>query len=371
MNSEMTQELLMKHCRDKQVQAINQLSAFPNIQYEFLKQMVSHHDFNELETELKLVYLNTMCLTDFYEVPNEIRKRDFPLDEALKICEKHQHTEALIAIDQRLGRIENAMKMYLTRYQKKGYLAKITDVRFNADLQVFDSLFKSVSELPALDTRCQLIELILERFSLAIPYGVPENLRESIVQYMIRVTMIYLEQELTYSEENLKRVDNLLSKVSYNLTFGDLQRYLLEVLHRIRMNKTLWREYDEVSDSDAWELDMKLGIAKIFGTKTSNNCISCQKKLNFTLNKPQEVIVFDCTHAFHINCIEKNMCPFCAQIDKLDEKRLTQKAWSPDILDINKLLQLNAELVTDTFTAALNLTDAVATRTTDVVTSHR
>ena len=362
----MTQEILLRHCREKQVEAINQLSAYPNIQYEFLKQMVTHNEFDDLKVELKLAYLNTMCQTDFYEVPNAIRLRDFPLDEALKICQKYNHTEALIAIDERLGRIEEAMKLFLTRYQKKGYLNKISQPAFDKDMQVFDSLFSKIKELPDIETRKQMMITALEKLSLAIPYGVSQDIRERIVQYLINITMEFLEQELSYSEENLKKVNELLANVSYNLTFGDLQRYLLEVLRQIRMNKTLWREYDEVSDSDGWKLDMNLVVAKILGTKTSNNCISCKKKLNFTLNTVQEVIVFDCTHSFHINCIEKNECPFCAKIDSLEDRRLTQKAWSPDILDLNKLLQLNAELVTETLSVALNLTDAVATRTTDV-----
>jgi predicted transcriptional regulator len=366
LNSELTQDLLVKHCKDKQLAAINQLAAFPNIQYDFLKQMVNNHDFSELDSDVKLVYLNTMCQIDFYEVPKEIRKRDFPLDEALKICEKFNHAEAIIAIEERMGRAEEAMLRYLERFEKKGYLSKLSYSSVDRDISTFDRLYQKIRETPSGEARITVLSSILEKLSVSIPYGVAADVRQRFVDYLVKVTLDLLESDLSYSEENIKRVENLIAKISYNLTFGDLQAYLYTVLKNIRFSKTVWNEYDSLSIVDDWRLDFTLIIEKQAGTKSSNHCISCKKRLNFNIEGPREVIVFDCKHGYHIDCIEKNACPFCASLNKLDELRLTERKHSRDILDLNKLIQLNAELVSDSIQGALDITDKVMGTTTDV-----
>lgn len=366
LNSEWTQQLLITHCKSKLIDAIGQLNSYPNIQYEFLQKLVANHEFNELTPEVKLAYLTIMCQTDYYAVPNEILNKDFPLDEALKVCEKFNHTEAIISIQERLGRVEEAMNLFLERYKKKGYLSKISSANFDRDMEVLVRLFGKVKELPSSESKTKLFIKVVNQLSLAIPYGVQSSIRNSIVDHLIHISLTFLENEISSLEEGQKIVDKLISSTFYNLTFGDLQTFLLSLSQRIRTNKQLWNEYDSVCEFDDFKLDLDLYIKKKFGTKTSNNCIECKKKLSFTLDRPKEVIIFYCSHSYHIDCIEKNECPFCANIDKLEDRRLTQKAWSPDILDLNKLLQLNAELVTDTLQVAWNITEGVAYKTTDV-----
>jgi hypothetical protein len=328
--------------------------------------MVANHDFSELDTQVKLVYLNTMCQIDYFEVPKEIRKRDFPLDEALKICEKYNHSEAIIAIEERLGRAEQAMIRFLSRFEKKGYLSKLTLVSFDRDLSIFDRIYEKIRDTPSGEAKISVYTAIIEKFSMSIPYGVSPDIRQRVTDYLVKVTLDYLESDLAYSQENMILVENLLAKVSYNLTFGDLLYYLESVLKNIRMSKTVWKEYDATSSQDDWQLDFFLIVEKVKGNKSANHCIKCKKRLNFNIEGPREVIVFDCNHGYHIDCIEQNACPFCASLHKLEDLRLTERKHSRDILDINKLLQLNAELVTDSIQGALDITDKVMTSTGDV-----
>lgn len=332
--------------------------------------MVANHDFGELDQEVKLVYLNTMCQIDYFEVPKEIRKRDYPLDEAMKICQKYNHTEGIIAIEERMGRSEEAMSHFLLRFEKKGYLSKLTAVSLDRDLSTFDRLYQKIREVPSGDAKIAIFTSIIEKFSMSIPYGVATEVRQRVADYLVKITLDYLESDLTYSEENFKMVEALITKISYNLTFGDLKYYLESALKNIRMSKTVWKEYDATSSQDDWKLDYLLIVEKVRGNKSANHCIQCKKRLNFNIEGPREVIVFDCNHGYHIDCIEKNACPFCASVNKLEELRLIERKHSRDILDINKLIQVNAELVSDSIQGALDITDKVMTTTGDVAITY-
>ena len=64
---------------EKHLEAVKALDLYPNIQYSFLKDVVSNGKFDKLDDGVKLIYLETMCKIDPYKVSSEVEIKLFPL----------------------------------------------------------------------------------------------------------------------------------------------------------------------------------------------------------------------------------------------------------------------------------------------------
>jgi hypothetical protein len=113
LNTEKTQALLVKYCRDKQIEAVRQLQMYPNIQYEFLKNLIAEKNFSYLSNEVKLIYVEIMCQIEPYKVGEELMTLEVPLEESLEICMKYKNMEGIIVIIERLGKIEESAYTFL------------------------------------------------------------------------------------------------------------------------------------------------------------------------------------------------------------------------------------------------------------------
>ena len=363
-----TQDLLMRFCRDKQIQAIRELSNFRHIQYDFIRDLVTENDFAELSNEVKMIYLEVMCEIDSFKVPQVIKTRDFPLEAALKVCKKHNHVEAVIAINEKLGRVSDALDLFLDRYEKKGYLTKLKDSAFEKDLQNFNELIGKIYESSDNELKNALFEKTLDKLSLAIPYGVKTEFRRRVVETLIEVIMRYLEGTFTYSHENYKRVSDLFSKLSYNMTFPDFKQFLLAVLQGMKNNRNIWVEYEVMHVTDGDTLNAHACLRKKVGTKVGHECTRCGKKLTYKL---EEVYLFSCEHVFHRHCLESNKCDVCAKRNNYGGMQLVEREKSLDILDLNKLVKWNAELMADSMKLTVGLTTEVASKAGEVGSSDQ
>jgi hypothetical protein len=113
LNTEKTQALLVKYCRDKQIEAVRQLQMYPNIQYEFLKNLIAEKNFSYLSNEVKLIYVEIMCQIEAYKVGEELMSLEVPLEESLEICKHYKNIEGIIVVMERLGKIEESAYMFL------------------------------------------------------------------------------------------------------------------------------------------------------------------------------------------------------------------------------------------------------------------
>jgi len=310
-----------------------------------------------------MIYLEVMCEIDTFRVPQVLKSRDFPLEAALKVCKKHNHVEAVIAINEKLGRISDALDLFLDRYEKKGYLGRIKDAAFEKDLQTFAELMGKIYESSDNDLKIALFEKTLDKLSLAIPYGVKPEFRQRVVEKLIEVLLRFLEGTFTYSHENYKRVSDLFGKLAYNMTFPDFKQLLLDVLRAMKNNRNIWLEYEVMHVTDGDRLNAQACHRKKLGTKVGLECTRCGKKLTYKL---EEVYLFTCEHVFHRHCLESHRCDFCASRNAYSGMQLVEREKSLDILDLNKLVKWNAELMADSMKLTVGLTAEVASKAGEV-----
>jgi hypothetical protein len=363
LSPEETEKVLVKHCREKQLDAVKALSAYPNIQYEFLRALVDDHEFSSLSGEVRLLYLEVLLRRDPFRVGREVEKLEFPLEEALALCQKYSHVEASVLLLEQLGQTSKALEQFLGKFASKNYLTKVSEKNFSHDLDILKKLLNHVKDQGDEQARRNILSLTLKKLSQAIPYGVPAEYRHKVLEVMVIVTIDYIETPKLPKEASAN-LQEIISKVGYNMTFSDFKGLLLEVFSQTGLHKELWLEYDLVSSLDYYMLVFQSIRRTNTGTQAQKACHLCRKRLYHQI---EDAVLFACGHGYHSTCLEKSECPECARKDHHIEGHLVQQHQSMDLLDINKLIQWNAELITDSLTKTVDLTGELTTKTGQLV----
>jgi hypothetical protein len=91
LNLGVTISLILKHCKERYLEVIDQLSTYPNIQYKFLQQLIVQDakKFENLSDGIKIAFLENMCNIDPFKIPKMLLAHRFPLNESLEICKKY------------------------------------------------------------------------------------------------------------------------------------------------------------------------------------------------------------------------------------------------------------------------------------------
>lgn len=168
-------------------------------------------------------------------------------------------------------------------------------------------------------------ELYLQAISLmssAIPYGVKGEFRTKIVNNLIEIVLILLSRNFVYNQENLQKINSIISKLSFNLTFPDLQNFYITILMCINTDIRVWDLYEVVHQDDYYLKEMDFRSVKCLASHCESVCSKCGVKLNHRLD---EIILFNCSHACHIGCMEINKCPICLKSKELDSRALLRR----------------------------------------------
>lgn len=380
-----TQGLFQKFYRSGLLKAVRQLDKFPEIQYNFVKDLINDKDFSTLATDIKLEYLSIKCRVEPYKVAHEIVEREFPLEESLEICKRHNLADAVIVIYEKMGRAKEAVEAFILRFQKPDYLVDISARGFSSIVATLNRLLKKLEESEDMSKQQELLEQILKKMSKAIPYTVRSQYRKEMVQLMLPIMVKYLEgiefvalanrslraeetgehgdpPEDPMFEEARAKVTSLINEMSYNMTFDDYKTLLLAVFKTCKTDKFNWIQYEILNNSEATVLNVRAKSLKGAGIGSSVVCDECGTHV---WSKNTMTILFQCKHVFHFDCLQKKGCPICEKLKSISKVLLSEGAKNMDWLVLQELAGLNAQLMITGITATVNLTAGITMKTFD------
>lgn len=123
LNLGVTIGLILRHCKDRYLEVIDQLSSYPNIQYKFLQQLIVQdaRKFENLSDGIKLAFLENMCNIDPYKIPKILLAHKFPLSESLAICKRYCVPQGEMIIQALNGKFDEALQLLTGLLEDKKY----------------------------------------------------------------------------------------------------------------------------------------------------------------------------------------------------------------------------------------------------------
>jgi hypothetical protein len=101
INEERALRLLANRLPNSCEDIINKLAAYPKYQLRYLELVFQNK--HALTDELKLIHLGIVLKYEKQEVEYFLRKMDYPLDDAYRICEEAGHKPAMAYLACRKG----------------------------------------------------------------------------------------------------------------------------------------------------------------------------------------------------------------------------------------------------------------------------
>lgn len=121
-----------------------------------------------------------------------------------------------------------------------------------------------------------------------------------------------------------------------------------------------WVQYEILNTEEAMVLNIRAKSVKSQGLGASVVCDECG---NHLWSKNSVLILFQCKHAFHFECLQKKGCPICEKLKSHSKVLLTEGAKNMDWLVFQELAGLNAQLMITGITATVNLTTGITMKT--------
>ncbi|EFA00812.1 vacuolar protein sorting-associated protein 8 homolog isoform X1 [Tribolium castaneum] len=277
-DSKKTSEVVVEHFPELIVQLSEIVDSAPDLQYAFLKGVVSSDI--KLPSELAEKYLELLCLKNPQEVCSYVQLSSCRIDKALAITKKHEVHAATALLLEQGGEWTDALQLLLQH--------DMVDEAVNLCIRGAEHLDSDGAQ----------------------------KLWLALLQHNKSTRTMSLRQLLHAAAPHVLPAQ-LLNLVS-NASFGDvkvlLQGMLIDYVHDVQMFSTTLKL---LSRDLHHELAKSLCSNSRGISVTNVGCKLCQKPLVFRqeLGGEQSIAVWGCGHCFHVTCLKvienDTACPQC------------------------------------------------------------
>jgi hypothetical protein len=260
-------------------------------------------------------YLDLMCEFDAKRVATFLKSRmvEFDADAALTVCRKRGILDAQAVLLEKQGRSKEAFALLLEALEEKlRGCASVVDgdqelfwAQVNASVIVIVQLCQRTSEGLTTEDREQLWMQLLDML-LQLPQ---QHLAKADVDALKGVVMHVVSSTVGYLPLR-SIIEKLLSESAYNASsFGDIRQFVCEMLEIYHYEEVLLRATVKLVHADLHDQTLLRQRASRHGIGMAEpHCHLCARSLSCSGSKEDRVLAFQCSHKFHLACLEQAGC---------------------------------------------------------------
>lgn len=245
----------------------------------------------------------------------------YPVDKCLEYCLQSKAYQPCLYLYLKQGSIEEAFKLSNDRLNKTfkqiinnienenndsvhenlfnefhKYLNDIKNICENNDLEVF--WFKILEKLYGYEITSSEIFKIYE-------YSI-EKIKNSNNLYQTISKDIKELIEKMCSYVSIKHILEVVSSKNKNAGFKEFKDILMEILSSYSNTTRILDSARNLLRNLVFENEQNFQILNLKGELLNTKyCLKCKKKFNKNSNNKEKILVFNCRHMFHKNCISK------------------------------------------------------------------
>ena len=343
-------------------QIVNKLKEDKNIQLNYielyLQYIIDTYENNENNAtieemeEIKYIldmHIFLLCDLNQHEkiIPSLKSCPFYPLNECLKYCEKAKAYQPCLYLYLKEGSIEKAFELgnnrlkdafnkliknikeenndsnykdLLSEFHK--YLLDIKNICENNDLNLEDIWFKILDELYKFQN--EVGELLKNNDLHEEKLNNANDLHESISKDIKEL----LEKMCSYV--SIKRILEVVSEKNKNAGFKEFRDLIIDILSSYSQLTNILDTARNFLSNLVFENEENFQALNFKGKFLNTKfCLKCLKRFSNNLNNKEKIMVFNCNHIFHKDCIikinkEKEnelICPICSKLEFVDEDK--------------------------------------------------
>ena len=342
-------EIIMELKGDKNIQLnyIELLVKYINSTYENNENNVTIEEMDEIKYILE-THIYLLCdLKKHDKIIPALKSCSFyPLKTCLKICEKSNAYQPCLFLYLKEGSIEEAFKLANSRLDKTfnkliknineenndsehknlfndfhKYFNDIKNICENNEQNLEDIWFKILQQLYKYEKESRDLYKKNE-FSLNKKHN-SKDLYENIL-YDIKEL---LEKMCSYV--SIKRILQIVSERNKNAGFKEFRDLLMKILSSYSNLTNILDSARNLLINLVFENEEIFQNFNLTGQLISSKiCLKCRKKFNKNLECKDKILIFNCKHAFHKNCIaefqnksgKEIFCPICSILEFINNE---------------------------------------------------
>ena len=330
--------------------------------YENNENNVTSEEMEEIQYILK-IHIYLLCdLNKHDKIIPVIKACPFyPFKECLKYCEKSKAYQPCLFLYLKEGSIKEAFDL-ANRRLNETFKKIINNIENDNDDVVHENLFndfhKYLNDIKKICEHNDLddfwFEILEQLYKHEISSGEifkkyeysaekiknANNLHETISKD-IRELM-----EKMSSFVSIKRILEVVSEKNKNAGFKEFKDLLMKILSSYNNTTNILDSARNLLSNLVLENEQNFQILNLKGELLNvKYCLKCKKKFNKNLNNKEKILVFNCKHMFHKDCISKGFseygkeifCPICSLFD----------INSSEDKDKNSLIKRNSSIISE------------------------
>jgi hypothetical protein len=342
--------ILSKLSKDKSIQLgyVELLIKYIITTYENNEYNISNNEMDEIQYILDL-HLFLLCELKQYNkiIPSLKACPFYPLQKCLERCERYKAYEPCLYIYLKEGSIEKAFQISESKLEEtfnqlvdninskndedkhkelmknfEVYLSNLRKTCENNDQQLEELWFKALELLYKFEKKAAEI-LKVNEFSL--------NKKNSLDLHQTMGKDIKDLLEKMCSFVGIKHILDIVSEKNKDVGFREFREILIKILGSysdlsslLHSTKNLLTNTVLVDENYFKSLNLKGELL------SKQKCGKCHKKFLKNVNNKEKILIYNCNHIFHKDCVTKNNaingpnpgCPICndLHIEKIDNK---------------------------------------------------
>lgn len=294
------------------------------------------------------IYIDLICEFDQENLINilktSLNEYSFRIDECIRICRQHNHSDGLAYLLEKSGQIESAFNLHLEKINSlikdlQKNLQTYSDIELDTSKHKIDALLVMIVKL-CQNHSCSLEENIKEKIWFSLfdevmrpiqslfmdKYGKDDSCENFGSNFTIRLdeTKIFFKNLGSYIINSMVGYVNLTTIIDRMIcdplygasNFGDIKHLMLKMMEICAYEQIL---LDKTNDLVSYDVYTKMAALKNISSKSyssiSNYCQGCSKQLDSNAQS-QQVLIFQCGHSFHQFCLlSADICSVCNSID--------------------------------------------------------
>ena len=334
--------IISKLSKDKNVQLkyIEYLIKYIIATYENNEYNVTSKEMDEIQyiLDLHIYLLCTLNLQDKI-IPSLKACPFYPLKKCLVNCENIKAYEPCLFINLKLGSTENAFKISSLKIEET-FNKLIDNINNENNDKVQEDLINNFEKYLS-DQRkiCENNDQNLEDFWFQI--------LEKLYKFEISAGDLVKKNELTNKKKNsedlyqnilkdikelmekmcsyvsIKRIMEIVSERNKNAGFKEFREILIKILGSYSNLSSILHSARHLLTNLVLENENSFQSLNLKGELLSKQkCGKCNKKFNKNMNNKEKILIYNCNHIFHRECIAKSNaingidsgCPICSEL---------------------------------------------------------
>ncbi|KAM3139411.1 hypothetical protein pb186bvf_008436 [Paramecium bursaria] len=329
---------------------IQALEENPKIKMLYIRDQIISGE--QVQDEIKLIYIELLCQTEPKGVLKELMQRNYPLDETLNYCKQYKIIDAMAFILQKRGQIQEALDMlsqiFFTKLRESHKnFAKIKTILLSDKQEIIEKLeyilnlclMSQKEDIQYEGLWYQFLDNFFKEYKL-------KQLSDTKVPFQIRDLLCEIVSNVFNSMSKCVNLDVLIDKIELNYGEVPIRTFLQtnqSIKNKYEFESSIFKHAIEISKFDYIEQLSQYRNQMAKAVQSSQKCFICENNIDEGIS----VILFQCYHSYHHDCYIEQFANNSESFNshKLKSSKIVQDCFvcleDDTQLFNNKLLQLH------------------------------